>query len=162
MTLNPEQRAQLLARAGQLRTEVSALTSERDAAFQENAAAVNDAKLIAEVVGLERQAEEAKRQRDAAVNSTDDALLIMQQAIERQADIAASQNAGGSEPDRTGQDGEPEKIDVSEATSTKEDAEARVEENASAPTEAVAVPDQQDVSAEKVGPTTTKIKGGNR
>jgi hypothetical protein len=161
MTLNPEQRARLLARANELRTEVSALTSERDAAFAESAAAVADAKLLAEVAGLQRQRDAAAEQRDAAVNSTEDALLLMQEAIETQVETAILQNAGSTEPDRAGAAEAADKLDVSEAASSKEGAEQRLEDNASAPTEAEAVPAQQDASAQ-VAPTPKNIKGGNR
>lgn len=90
MTLSTEQRALLLQNANRLREEVSVLTSERDAAYVENAQALEDAKLIAEVVRLERERDDAERLRDAAVNSTEDALAVMQKAIDEQ--VAASQN----------------------------------------------------------------------
>lgn len=90
MTLSTEQRALLLRQANELRDEVSVLTSERDAAYVENAQAIEDAKLIAEVARLQRERDDAQRMRDAAVNSTDDALVIMQRAIDAQ--VAASQN----------------------------------------------------------------------
>ncbi len=84
MTLSTEQRALLLREANKLRDEVSVLTSERDAAYVDNAQAVEDSKLIAEVARLQRERDDAERMRDAAVNSTEDALAIMQKAIEEQ------------------------------------------------------------------------------
>lgn len=100
MHLSPEDRAALRARANELRTEVSALTAERDAAFAENAQVVEDTKLIAEVAGLERLRDAAEAERNVAVSSTDDALAAMLAAVEReQAKTTALQNAGTSSPD---------------------------------------------------------------
>lgn len=98
MTLSTEQRQQLLRRSGELRTEVSSLTAERDAALTESSQTVNDAKLIAEVIGLEAQRNAAAAERDRAVNSTESALEIMEAAIADQIRTTALQNAGSSAP----------------------------------------------------------------
>jgi len=100
MTLSPEKRAELLRQAGELRTEVSSLTAERDLALEEASQSIHDAKLVAEVMGLARQRDAAEAERDAAVNTTDDALAAMQAAVEAQEAVASLQNAGSSAPDR--------------------------------------------------------------
>jgi uncharacterized protein (UPF0335 family) len=85
MTLSSEQRQQLRAEAERLRTEVSSLVDERDAAFRDQAQDLEDAKLVTEILRLQKQRDEAERLRDAAVGSTGDALAVMQAAIDAQA-----------------------------------------------------------------------------
>lgn len=97
MTLSSEQRQLLLAQAGELRADVSSLTAERDAALVEKAQELEDAKLVGEVLRLQRERAEALRQRDIAVNSTAGALDIMQAAIEEQ--MAANQPIEVSTPE---------------------------------------------------------------
>lgn len=111
MTLSPEMRQQLLARAGELRTEVTSLTAERDAALTDQSQSVEDAKLIAEVQRLEHQAEEARRQRDYAVNNTGAAVEIMERLIQEQAarDAASAPAEGTTKP---GGDLRPEEQDT--------------------------------------------------
>lgn len=88
MALSPEQRQQLLSRADGLRTEVSALEAERDAAVTDKSQEVQDAKLIAEVVNLEARRDVAEQQRDAVSVGTDQALQIMEAAIKAQEEQA--------------------------------------------------------------------------
>lgn len=84
MTLSPEMREQLRQKAEELRTEVSSLTAERDAALVDKSNDIADAKLIAEVQRLEQTADAARRDRDQAVNGTDEAMRLMIQAVEDQ------------------------------------------------------------------------------
>ena len=121
MSLSPEERDALRRRADELRTEVSSLTAERDAAFIAQSDSINDAKLVAEVMGLEAQRDAAEKQRDEAVNSTEDAMRIMQEAMEQQELTAARQNAGSSEPALA--ETNDHEVDVSEIVETKTDPE---------------------------------------
>jgi hypothetical protein len=79
--LSPEEREALARRAANLRTEISDLTAERDAARASNAASADDARLIAEVRGLEVKAEQAKAERDQAVGAAE-AIVLMREAME--------------------------------------------------------------------------------
>jgi hypothetical protein len=160
MTLSPEMRQQLLARAGELRTEVTSLTAERDAALLENSQSREDAKLIAEVQALEAQAEEARRQRDLAVNDTDAALAIMQRTLEEQERTATLANAGEAPPALGEVDSK--EVDASAAESSAAEAEAAVDKTDNAPTEAVAVPREEAAVAEETRTTTKQRNGGSR
>lgn len=120
MTLSPEMREQLRRRTEELRTEVSSLTAERDAAFLESSNNQDDAKLIAEVHRLEREAEVARAERDRAVNSTDDAMKIMIEAIEKdeRARVAKSENDKAIE---SGASGESDKKADAESAPAQEE-----------------------------------------
>lgn len=95
MALTQEQRSELLRRADELRTEVSSLTAEHDAAVQDKSTDLHDAKLIAEVMNLEVQRDGAAARLEAVTTSSDQAFQIMQAAIERQ---AAEQTSAESTP----------------------------------------------------------------
>lgn len=82
MSLSPEQRAALRHRTEELRTEVSSLTAERDAALTDQSQAIDDAKLLGEVLRLEQERDAAAAQRDAVVGTTTDAMAVMQAAID--------------------------------------------------------------------------------
>lgn len=69
--LNPEERAALVRKADSLRTEISDLTAERDAARAGNSASVDDVRLIEEVRALDAKREAALKERDEAVSATD-------------------------------------------------------------------------------------------
>lgn len=159
MTLSPEMRQQLLARAGELRTEVTSLTAERDAALLENSQSREDAKLIAEVQALEAQAAAARQQRDQAVNDTDAALAIMQRTLEEQERTTVLANSGESEPALAEVDAK--EVDATEALPTAADTEVALDKTNSAPAEAVTVSKDEAVAADEVR-TNAKRNGGSR
>lgn len=137
MTLSSEQRQELQAKVSELRIEVASLADQREAAFRDQNQSLEDAKLIAEVVRLQKERDEAEALRDQAINSTQDALAIMQQAIETQ--VAAQHEVEPeAEPD-------PKVEPQVEHEDQKEE---------SPPSEALLLPDAKVEN--------TKNKGGNR
>lgn len=96
MRLSEAERQALRDRAAGLRNEVSALTAERDSAYREAELARTDAKLVGEVVALEQRRDDAKVARDRASGTVDEAMLMMERAI-NQAGVAANSNAAASQ-----------------------------------------------------------------
>lgn len=89
--MSPEERAALVRHAESLRTEISDLTAERDAARVANATSADDARLIAEVQALSEKRDAAQAERDQAV-SANDAIDIMQKMLaDEEAKRAAEQ-----------------------------------------------------------------------
>jgi hypothetical protein len=97
MPLSDAERAALRGRAQSLRAEVSSLTDERDKNVQDAATERRDAKLLAEVVGLEQQRDSAAESRDRAAGSVEDAAALMEAAA-RQASVVSDTDPTGSSP----------------------------------------------------------------
>jgi hypothetical protein len=79
--MSPEERAALVRHAESLRTEISDLTAERDAARAAQSASAEDARLIAEVQALSTKRDEAQAERDQAVSATE-AIDIMKKLLD--------------------------------------------------------------------------------
>ncbi len=144
MTLNPETREQLLRRADELRTEVSSLTAERDAALAAQSDSIADTKLIAEVTRLQREADAAREDRDRAVVGTEEAIRIMESEVLRQVEAQQVEPAAGAGKLT---DAEIEK-QVEEATKDSD-------------TEQVAV-DQVEASKAEGSTSSRRGRGGNQ
>lgn len=82
--MSPEERAALVRMAEGLRTEISDLTAERDAARVNHAASADDARLIAEVKALSDKRDAAQAERDEAVSATE-AIDIMRKLLDEEA-----------------------------------------------------------------------------